>query len=242
MSRNWLESLTAAGGGHAAGTTQVGSPPSITGPGTATYTRRSTTGAVSPAQKSTTTKKRSPRPGSGGVPLPGTSPSVSTHNALSPTTAPATNPDSGTGRVQQPAPRSRRRDPAGPEPTAKSKDSTGSFSRNGPTFEHGPQRPNGPTPTQGSSTSTITPEPTERSDGPPPSASPGTTSPKSTDRRRVVRYAPKVPWCAQDRAVAVCSDWRIFVVVSAAAVPGSVFGGLAAGRVSWKMVSLPARR
>ena len=53
---------------------------------------------------------------------------------------------------------------------------------NGPTSGPGDQRPNEPTPMSGSSTSTITTDPTDRSNGQPPSASSRTTSPKSTPR------------------------------------------------------------
>jgi len=68
----------------------------------------------------------------------------------------------------------------GPRPTAKSNGSTSS--KNGPTCGPGDQKPNAPTPTPASSTSTITTEPTAHSNGQPPSASSRTTSPKSTPR------------------------------------------------------------
>ncbi len=110
--------------------------------------------------------------------------SGSTRNGSSPTTAPATDHATGTRPVTRPARRSRRPDRTGPRPTARSNASTGSCSKNGPTSDPGDQRPNEPTPMTGSSTSTITTEPTERSDGPPPSASSRTTSPKSTPSRR----------------------------------------------------------
>ena len=89
----------------------------------------------------------------------------------------------------------KRPDRADPRPTAKSNDSTGSSSRNGPTSERGTPTPNAPPRTTTSSTSTITTDPTAVSDGPPRSApsphSPGTTSPAGTTSR--LRLSPRRP-------------------------------------------------
>ncbi len=85
-------------------------------------------------------------------------------------------PDGGAGRPGR----------IGLKPAARSNGSTAFSSRNGPTSGPGDQTSNAPAPMKDSSTSTITTDPTDRSDGPPPSASSRTTSPKSTSSGRCI--------------------------------------------------------
>lgn len=102
----------------------------------------------------------------------------------SPTTGPATAPGCGTKRAQPPPPPSRRRVRTGPRPKARSNGSTASCWRNGHTSLIGPQKPNEPKRSPGSSITTITADPTEHSDGSPQSTPSGTTSPHCTTSRR----------------------------------------------------------
>lgn len=135
--------------------------------GTGTSTQPLTTTPVSGTQRSSTTNKPSPLLGSRNAPPRGTRWSGSHLSGSSPTTGPATNQGSGTGPVPKLGPSSKRPGHDDPKPTGKSNDSTASSSRNGSTSPPGHQTPNATRPTTDSSTSTITTEPTERSNGQP---------------------------------------------------------------------------
>ena len=111
------------------------------------------------------------------------SPPASPSSGYSPTTAPVTGARIGSTTTKCPASESKRRARIGPRPTERSNASTGSFSRNGHTSKTGNQIPNAMTPTPGSSTSTITSDPTALSNGPHQPRRSGTTSPKTTPRR-----------------------------------------------------------
>ncbi len=148
--RSWRLSPTVGGGEPSGSRAGRG-----WGWGTATCTAPSTTAPASPTPKPSTTKPGPAPPGSWSGPGPGSPPEGSSWRACSPTTDPATAPGSGPKRATEAVSATTGSAPTGPRPTARWSGSTASSSKNGPTSAPGDQKPNEPTGSTISSTSTT---------------------------------------------------------------------------------------
>ena len=130
------------------------------------------------------------------------------------------------------------------------------FSKSGPTSVPRPQKTNAATATPSSSTSTITTDPTNHSAGPTPSASSGTTSPRSTPivvsnsqgswgcsplgARRASRFANSDPNLhSHPRYRSVRDAFRSFGIGSAGVLPGASLTGVTLAALA--LVGLPSR-